>query len=71
MTMLTTDSAEYTVNRGTYSLTPVVVVSLGGNFVEDVEVTTSSSAVSLFPASMSAALGDGATGAFLGAAIGS
>jgi len=76
MSLLNTNSMEYSVNRGTFSMTPVVVTPSAADgtterFTEDVSLAIASAGnvVQMTPASLSASLGDEMMWGALGAAI--
>jgi hypothetical protein len=76
MHMLNTDSMEYSVNRGTYSMDAVVVMPFAADgtvqrFTEDVSLAIASAGnvIQMEPASISAALGDDFMVGMLGAAV--
>lgn len=76
MSLLNTNAMSYTVNRGTYSMTPVMVTPSAADgtserFIEDVSVAIASAGnvVQMEPATLSASLGDEMMWGTLGAAI--
>jgi len=60
--------SSHSVSRGTYSTAGVCAVSYDGAFAEDVSFGITAGVISLYPASISAKLGDADTCGMLGAA---